>query len=387
MKRILFVTYDFPFPTNTGGKNRAYHMLKYAKGDFEKYLYSFVRFDFEEEHKEEMKKIGVEVIGTEMRTNIRNPKNILGLFSGKSIFRILYDRLSTRKKIIELITNLKIDIVHFESFYTAFYISEAIRDLGVKQIYGSENIEYKLYEEYARGKFLKPLFDIQVNRIKNEEIAMYLEADLTLAVAAKEIKFIKKYAKKCVQIPNGIDIVDFKFHLPKNKKGTNILFVGNFSYFPNVEAINSFYENVFKFLNPDIKLTIIGKKVSTLTFAHNPRIEVIEFIADIKDAYRATDILISPITVGGGTNFKVLEAMASGVPVIAFGDRAEALEAEEGKHLLVVKNIEDFKKRIEQLLLDLPLRQKLARAARKLVEEKYSWENIGKVLAKAWINL
>ena len=384
MKRVLFVTYDFPFPTNTGGKNRAYHMLKYSKGDFKKYLFSFVRPDFREEYKKEIEKIGVEVIGTEIRTKVRSPRNILGLFSGKSIFKTIYFSREISADLLRIITDLKVDMVHFESFYTAFYISDVVRKLGVKQIYGSENIEFKLYEDYTRGKLLKPLLDIQVNKIKNEEIAMYLEADLTLAVTEDEVKFVKKYAEKCIQIPNGIDVDEFRFQKPVNKKAANLLFVGNFTYFPNVEAINSFYDEVFKFFPENIRLTVVGKKVSELKFASDPRVEAIEFIPDIKDAYRAADVLISPIRTGGGTNFKILEAMASGVPVIAFGDRADALDAEDGKQVLVAKNSADFKNKIEELLSDLELRQKLTENARKLVEEKYSWENIGKELSRAW---
>ena len=49
------------------------------------------------------------------------------------------------------------------------------------------------------------------------------------------------------------------------------------------------------------------------------------FYVDIKEAYGNADLLISPVKIGGGTNFKVLEAMASGVPVIALAGRMEAM--------------------------------------------------------------
>lgn len=387
MKRILFVTYDFPYPTNTGGKNRAYHMLKYSKGDFKKFLFSFIRHDFKEEYKAEIEKIGVEVVRIRERANVRDPKNILDLFSGKSIFRTLYFSSEILADLLRIIADKKIDIVHFESFYTAFYISDEIRSLNVKQVYGSENIEFKLYEEYARGKLLKFLYDLQVNRIKNEEIAMYKKADLCLAVTEEEAEFIKQYSNRCVEIPNGVDTNEFIFHKPDRKNGRNLLFVGNFTYFPNIEAINSFYKNVFQKLDPDIKLTIIGKKVGSLPFIRDLRIEAIEFINDIRNAYKKADILISPVKIGGGTNFKILEAMAAGVSVIALEGRMAALGAVDGKHVMIAKNDLDFKEKIELLLSDLELRQKLTSNARKFVEEKYSWEIIGKKLAIAWESL
>ena len=124
-----------------------------------------------------------------------DPGNILGLLKQQSIFKTLYFSREIFADLLGIITDLKVDIVHFESFYTGFYISDKLKNLGVKQIYGSENIEFKLYEDYAKGKLLKPLLNIQVNKIKNEEIAMYLESDLTLAVTKDEVEFIKKYAE------------------------------------------------------------------------------------------------------------------------------------------------------------------------------------------------
>jgi len=90
MKKLLFVTYDFPFPTNTGGKNRAYHMLKHSGSNIKKYLFSFVREDFRKEYEDEMGKIGVDVVGVKKRKKLSDPRNIFGLLRQDSIFKTLY---------------------------------------------------------------------------------------------------------------------------------------------------------------------------------------------------------------------------------------------------------------------------------------------------------
>ena len=147
MKNVLFVTYDYPYPVNSGGKNRAYHMLKYSKGDFKKYLYSFVRAGFDGTNISKMDEIGVETVGTYQRRKVSDPKNIVGLaVGGNSIFKSLYYSQDVALELLTVVHDKKIDIIHFESYYTAFYISDIFKNLGVKQIYGSENIEYKLYE-------------------------------------------------------------------------------------------------------------------------------------------------------------------------------------------------------------------------------------------------
>ncbi len=379
------MTYDFPFPTNTGGKNRAYHMLKYAKGDFKKYLFSFIRSDFSTSNFEDLEKIGVEVVGTELRRKTSDLRNVGGVVSGKSIFKSLYYSKKVADELLKIVHERKIDIIHFESFYTAFYLSNIFKTLGVKQIYGSENIEYKLYEEFAQNKgILKPLLNLQVKQIKKEECQMYKNSDANLAVTGEEVEFIKKYNDKTFQIPNGIDIDNFAYHEPVERNEKNILFVGNFSYFPNVSAIEDFHKNIFSKIENDVKLTVIGKKVGSLSFVSDPRVRAVEFVEDIKDAYAAADILISPVKIGGGTNFKILEAMAAGVPVVAYKGRMDAVGVEDEKHVLVASDDFDFQKKIEMLLENLDKRKALANSARKFVEEKYDWKSIGEELGKVW---
>ena len=58
MRKVLFVTYDFPYPINSGGKSRAYHLMKYAKDkDIELILFSFVRPTFKKSYEKELEKI------------------------------------------------------------------------------------------------------------------------------------------------------------------------------------------------------------------------------------------------------------------------------------------------------------------------------------------
>ena len=63
MKRLLFVTYDFPYPTNSGGKTRAYNMLKHSGSNFHKFIFSFVRSGHDKKNINELEKIGVRVAG------------------------------------------------------------------------------------------------------------------------------------------------------------------------------------------------------------------------------------------------------------------------------------------------------------------------------------
>lgn len=390
MKKVLFVTYDFPYPTNTGGKNRAYNMLKHSGKNIKKYLFSFVRADFKKEYEDEMKKIGVEVAGIKKRRKLLDPTNILGLLSQNSIFKILYFSNDTLSEMCSIIQQREIDIVHFESLYTAFFINSKIKKLGAKQIFGTENIEFKIYEDYVKNKvpsILKFLYELQVRSIKKEETELFRRADLCIAVSEIEAREIRDYNSKCEVIPNGVDPDEFKFNMPKNKHGKKLLFIGNFSYFPNIDGINYFYNSVFKNLKNDINLTVVGKNVHILPFMDDPRIRAKEYVVNIADEYEKSDLVVSPIRLGGGTNFKVLEAMAKGVPVVSLPHRLEGLDLKDGRDITVANNSDEFKDKIEMLLNHFELRKEIARKAREFVEREYSWEVIGKNLTRIWDSL
>lgn len=392
MKRILFVTYDFPYPVTSGGKSRAYHLLKFGKNKQNKlFLYSLVRETPSDQEVQEIKKIGVSEIFLRKRKKAEKGKLFIKSFFAKnSMFKYLYFEDETLLELEKVCIDNKIDVIQFESFYTAYFASSLFSDLVIKQVYGSENIEHVLYEDLARfskNPVLKSAYSFQAKKIKKEEIDFYKKTDETLVVTKSEGKVAQNLgAKKVTIIPNGIDVAAFKYKNSKSKKIKNLLFVGNFSYFPNVYAANYIFKEIFSKLSKDIVVTIIGRgqgKISSIP-KNNKRVKSIEFIEDIRDAYYNADALLFPVRIGGGTNFKILEAAACGLPIIAFPQKVEGLGFKDKENFLSCENAVEFVDVINSLDLDSVQIHKMTISSRRLVENNYSWENIGKEQAKVW---
>ncbi|MBW9221057.1 glycosyltransferase, partial [Methanothermococcus sp. SCGC AD-155-M21] len=100
-------------------------------------------------------------------------------------------------------------------------------------------------------------------------------------------------------------------------------------------------------------------------------------VDDIIPYFKIADIAINPIISGSGTNIKLFEYLASGVPTITTPFGARGIDIKPNKHAMV-KDIEDFPEGILELLSDEDLQKKLIISGRKLVEEKYDWEKISK---------
>lgn len=386
--KILFVAYDFPFPITSGGKNRTYHFLQYLSKKHEVYLYSFVRKTPTEEQKNKILQLGVREIHVFVRKKVLHPSNVFSAFSSSSIFKNLYFSDSVQKEIVTLLSEKKIDTIHLESFYTGYYISDTIRSMGVQQIFGAENIEHFLYRDYVNHRipsFFKFLFQKTVANIQKEEEHMIKKSDAVIVVTKQEKQYVASVSKNpCFVIPNGVDLSRFKF-VERKKTGKRLLFIGDFSYFPNVDGIQYFYKNVFeKLRDPEIEFVIVGKNVEKLSFLLDSRIQKHSFAADIVSFYESADIFISPLRIGGGTNFKIIEAMASGLAVVSDPRRASSLGAKNESELLTADTPEMFENAIEKLFTDKNLYEKITKQARKFVEENYSWEEIGKKLLEIY---
>lgn len=402
--KLLFFTYDFPVPITSGGKNRAYHMLKYGKGDVDITLFSFYREVPDNDAIAAIEDLGI--------TNIRLFKRSLANFKSiaenpisafknapalarvanpaASITKKLYFRNDVLTELIRTVKEEQIDVVQFESLYTAYYYSPILKEMGVQQVFGTENIEYKVYEEYAKTaakKVLIPLYLFESQKIKKDEKRLLKSFDHTMAVSKEDADVITQETNKpCEVIENGVDITTFAYKKRKKRDTKVLLFVGNFSYFPNIPAIKNFYNQVFQQLEGDYELRIIGKDVQSLGI-EDKRVTCIEYVKDIRDEYYNADAFVFPIRIGGGTNFKIIESMSCGLPVIGYGDRLTTMGIEHKKEAVIVQNGKEFITAIKKFTSDTEASELMSHRARKFVEERYSWEVIGKNLHTYWKRL
>ncbi len=399
--KLLFFTYDFPYPLTSGGKNRAYHMLKYGGKGIDIILFSFYREIPDQVSIAELEKLGIEKMRlfqrkhTNFRETATNPRTILQtlpqnthlLNPATSITKKLYFQKDILEELIKTVKKEKIDVVHFESLYTSYYISDKLKDLGVVQVFGTENIESNLYKDYARSsakKYMKPLYQFEAHKIQRDEEFLLKAADHCLAVSQDDADAVTQVTNRETEIiANGVDLEMFSFQKKRPNKNT-LLFVGNFTYFPNVEAIEKFYHSVFAQIDNAV-LRVIGKNASQLPI-DDSRVEKIEFVPDIRTEYYNADIFVFPITIGGGTNFKVIEAMACGTPIIAYGDRVKAMGVGKDE-MVIVDTPKNFEQAIHDMLNKKTDTESLVKNARAFVEKNYSWETIGEKLNRFWIGL
>jgi glycosyltransferase involved in cell wall biosynthesis len=185
-------------------------------------------------------------------------------------------------------------------------------------------------------------------------------------------------------ISNGVDLTlydgDFSSVEPDS-----LVFPGALTYKANYWAAKFFLAEVFPVVKarcPSVKLYITGRTDGVLLggLPLQDGVVLTGYLDDIRPRVACSSICVVPITVGGGTRLKILEAMALGTPVVSTNKGAEGLEVTPGQDILIADEPTEFANAVLQLLDDPALREKLAANGRKLVQERYGWNRIGKKL-------
>lgn len=191
---------------------------------------------------------------------------------------------------------------------------------------------------------------------------------------------------KIIEVPNGVDLEKVNYvemekrYLNKQKLGLTgtftAIFLGSW-HSPNLEAVR----HIFKIAQelPNVNFLVIGSV--GLAFRDEQRPANVGFMGAVDEetkntAFELVDVALNPMTFGSGTNLKMLEYFASGIPVISTPIGARGLGIEDGKHCIVVE-LEKFSEAIAHIKCeDIATRQMRVESARRYVQEKFDWQAI-----------
>ena len=164
------------------------------------------------------------------------------------------------------------------------------------------------------------------------------EADVVCAASADEARAIAtRYDLPTVAtLPNAVRPAPT---IPPPPGDRRLLFVGNLTYPPNLEAAHILVHEILPIVrarHPEASVDLVGPDAGAVPEADHVR--VAGMVDSLEPWYRASDVVVVPLRHGGGTRIKVLEAFTYRRPVVATPLAVAGLAVTHGADVLVAES-------------------------------------------------
>ncbi|MDR1725001.1 MAG: glycosyltransferase [Bacteroidales bacterium] len=378
--KILFLLSRFPYPLTKGDKLRSYNQMKYLEKENEIFMFCLNK-----------KKIKYSTDNKPYHLPFLQDLKVCDFNIFDAIFGIIKAFLQNKPLQVGYYTH-KRNIKKFENYvkqispdviYVQFVrMAEYCNNIKVKKVldYQDALSANMLRRSKVSNPFFRPIFIREAKLLRNYEKNVFFNFDLTTIITNTDRQEIDISQKdKILIVPNGIDISYFNYKL-KTADKIDILFCGNMSYSPNVDAAKYLVHSIMplvwdKFPNIHVMIAGATPKKSVLRLKSN-KVYVSGYVEDMKECYANAKIFVAALRTGSGLQNKLLEAMAIGTPVITSVLANKALGAVDKEHLLVADSIQEYANLIIKLLNDELLRKTLVYNAQNFVRKTYNWDII-----------
>ncbi len=382
-RRLLFVSPRFLFPLDEGGKIRTSGILRAMKGGaFEITLASPAPAD-PAAHRAEIAGVCDRFVSWPKRPAGRFGK-LLAL-AGPLPVSAATDRSRAGTRVVAGALADGPDVVVVD-FPQAAVLAPG--PLGTRSVLFTHNVEAEILErhaEQARGP-RRAVWRQQAARMQAFECATLRRFDTVVAVSARDARMLEQRCgiRGAAVIDTGVDLDFYAFHPPAETAST-VVFSGAMDSRSNIDGIAFLMDEVWPHVaagRPDARMLVVGRNPPAPLVARARQSglpwEFTGFVDDIRPHVLRGDVSVIPLRVGSGTRLKAFEAMALGRPVVSTALGVEGLSVLPGTHFLSAESGADFAAAILRALADAALRRHLAQAARALLEERFSWAQVGR---------
>jgi len=391
-RKLLFVSQQAPWPLDSGGNLRTYHLLR-ALG--ERFEVTLVATDPGGDAALHLREVAHEVVLVPAMNKTGALQRAASLF--KSLFTsepvlLAHNRSAELDAVCrERLESGDYSALHLNHLDTTPY---ARYSKGVPVVIDTHNVlsEYALRRsEHESGAFGRWLWRREARLLKAREPLELSLCQRVIACSERErATFLSmEPALEVRVVPNGADINAVTPVADPAQNAPELLFVGDLAYGPNKDAAHSFAAEVLprvRKLVPDAVFRVVGKDPSP-ELAAMEGVEVTGFVEAVSPELERARIFVCPIRYGSGTRLKLFEAFAAALPVVSTSLGAEGIDYVDGEHLMIADSPGDQAGAILDLLGDDALARQLGRSGRGLAIERYDWVELGRELVEVYLEL
>ena len=376
---ILFACHRLPFPPKRGGKIRPFNIIRHFKEQGHRVTVgSLARSPEELEEGQGLREycdrlhVGlINPVAAVARMVVRLPSptpSTMGYFYSRSLHNDMQAELR----------NKEFDLVFVHCSSAAQYVRSQHGAPSVLDFGDMDSQKWLDYSSY-RKQPLATGYWIEGSKMHRAEAQLARQFDLCTCTTRAELDTLQgmNVAESTGWFPNGVD-ADYFCPTDEPYDPNAICFIGRMDYYPNQQCMLHFCEKVFPKVrqsNPEATLTIVGASPSReiRNLADHEGVTVTGTVDDVRPHVRRAALSIAPLAIARGTQNKILESMAMGVPVICSTTAAGGVDAVPEEHILTAESPDDYTRQIMRLLGQPAERQRFALAGRERALANHNW--------------
>jgi sugar transferase (PEP-CTERM/EpsH1 system associated) len=384
MEPLLFLAHRIPWPANKGDKVRSHNLLRALAARYRVFVGAFVDDPDDRAFIAPLRALAAGLHVVHVRPAWRRVASLAALGRGSSLSMAYYRDEGLGAWIDDTIRRHRIARCYV---FSAALAPLVVRRPGMRVVVDFVDVDSEKWREYGRRRRwpLSRLYALEADRLAAAERDIADRAAASVLVTPGEARLLARVAPSAADrihaIPNGVDT---GFFAPDTARGSPypdgerpIVFTGAMDYWPNIDAVRWFAEDVLPRVRtacPDARFHVVGMNPAPAVraLARSGDIVVTGRVPDVRPYLQHAAVAVAPLRVARGIQNKVLEAMAMARPVVVSRQCAQAIDARAGVEFTVADDAEDFAAAVLSVL-ERRTDPRMGEAARRAVAGRYAW--------------
>ncbi|TDV72111.1 glycosyltransferase family 4 protein [Pseudomonas sp. LP_7_YM] len=379
--RILWTLPYLPWPTTSGGKTREYHLLHNLAARGHRITLLVQSKAALDDAARDALEPWLERLIVVPRRPLRSLRTLLAVvFAHPPMLASVNGFSPTLQDQFETLLQEPWDVIQIQHSYAFQPFEAPLRQSGKPFILVEHNIESGLGAASYLGfpGWARPFVRFDQWRYRQWEKRIFPQTRQLVAVTEDDAKGLTRMTSRATRlVVNGVDC-DYYAQVNPDRYSRRLLFIGNYEYGPNVDAVQWALEQIMPKvwqIDPMVRLTIGGYALphSWPQRWADPRIDWLGYIPDLRTVQKEAAIFFAPLREGGGSKLKVLEAMAAGLTVVTTEQGSSGLQVINGTHYLGCDDAQGLARMLAEAIEQPARLAGIGEAGRAYVRQYHDW--------------
>ncbi|MGE0509476.1 MAG: glycosyltransferase family 4 protein [Acidimicrobiia bacterium] len=414
--RLLYLTFDFPFPATSGGRQRSIAQLELLSSIVDELTVLSLSEDTVTDveiaslrsllsgrgakvevlppapHAVHIKRDPMQVVRTVFRRVVkREPYLFAKWWSPK-----------TARAVREVAASGRWDVVYIDHLGMATHL-QALRQAapGARFVLEEHNVESDFFVQFAKEapRWARPIARLEARVAQRAEVRVLRSMDAVVTISASDRDMLREMIAGGSTAARQPLVVDVLPQVVPNEPGVRherrerpvLAYVGSLSWRPNRIGVSWFVTEVWPLVVaqvPAARLIIAGTGIGRGADGapddwKAPGVDVRGFVDDLGEIFASSFVLVAPTFGGSGVRMKLLEGFKVGLPIVTTADGASGLDIEDGRELVVADDPAATAAAIARLWREPDEATSLVRAATEYLRRAHGTESARATLASA----